>query len=110
MGCKALFDSQHLCMVWRAQYERKKAAVQTERYEQARDGALQKETREITEDQIIKILAPIMTEKLLNKRGRVDVNKLRLYLKDNHSMLISPYKAYNLKGILEAEHPEKLNL
>ena len=104
LGC----DKIMTCQVFRAQYERKKASVQESRYEQARDGAFQKEAQEITEDQMIKLIAPHLKE-ILNHRGRVDVNKLRKLLKDLHSIHISPYKAYNLKGVLETEYAKEID-
>jgi hypothetical protein len=109
LNCEKLNDPERPCQIFRAQYERKKASVQLPRYEAAKETALKKETAEMTEEQMIKLIEPEL-EKLLNKRGRVDVNLLRQYLKKDHQMHISPYKAYNLKGILETEFKERLGL
>jgi hypothetical protein len=109
LGCKSLNDPVNPCQVFRAQYERKKYSIQHTRYEQAKEGALQKETQEMTEDQIVELLVP-MIPNITNHRGRIDVAQLRLKLKEQHHMSISPYKAYNLKGILEAKYADKIGI
>lgn len=107
LDCKALHDPENPCEIFRAQYERKKLSIQRERYAQAKEGALQKESSEITEEQMIKLLTPMIPD-LLNHRGRIDVSKMRIQMRDVHHIAISPYKAYNLKGILETQYQEEI--
>jgi hypothetical protein len=108
LGCKRMSDPVNPCMIFRAQYERKKASIQHERYEAAREGAIQKETKELTEDQIVQLCIPLIPT-LLNKRGRIDVTELRIQLREKCHLSITPYKAYNLKGLLEHQLPETVD-
>jgi hypothetical protein len=101
LGCKKLDN----CTVFRAGYERKKKDTQVIRYEQAKDQAQAKESSELTEAQLEKILMPEIQLLLNEKSGKLDVSKLRLLLRKN-GILISSWKAYQLKGNIEAAHPE----
>lgn len=109
LGCKKLGDAEDPqpgdCQIFRARYERKKKATQFIRYEQAKDQALQKESQDLTERQIEEILMPDI-EQLLNERsGKLDVSKMRVYLRKS-GIIISTWKAYQIKGNIEATHPE----
>ncbi len=107
LSCKKLNDPEKPCQIFRAQYERKKYFIQHDRYEQARDSAIRKESKEITEDQMIDLIKPFITT-LTNKRNRIDVNKLRVFLRDKHQISVTPYKAYNLKGLIETQFSNEL--
>jgi len=109
LGCKKLGDNENPrpgdCQIFRAKYERKKKETQFFRYEQAKDQALQKESQDLTEKQIEEILMPEI-EQLLNERsGKVDVSKMRVFLRES-GIFISTWKAYQIKGNIEASHPE----
>lgn len=102
IGCKKLMKD---CQVFRAQYERKKRDTQMERYEQAKDQAQQKESQELTEQQLEQLLMP-MVEKLRNdKSQKLDVNKIRVFLRKK-GIRISSWKTYQIKGNIEAANPE----
>jgi hypothetical protein len=101
LGCKKLPD----CTVFRAGYERKKKDTQVIRYEQAKDQAQAKESSELTEAQLEKLLMPEIQQLLNEKSGKLDVSKMRYLLRKN-GIVISSWKAYQLKGNIEAAHPE----
>jgi len=103
LGCKTL----NSCQVFRAQYERKKRTTQFERYEQAKDDALKKESSELTERQIEEILMPDILKLINEKTGKISVGRLRVYLRNHEPpIMLSTWKAYQIKGNLEHAHPE----
>lgn len=102
LGCKKIEE----CQIFRAQYERKKRDTQMERYEQAKDQAQAKESMELTESQIEHIFMPALPELLNEKSGRLDANKLRIFLR-KRGINITPWRARQIKGNVEAEYPEK---
>lgn len=103
LGCKKMDG----CQVFRAQYERKKRSIQFERYEQGKEDALKKESSELTERQIEEILLPDIQELISEKTGKISVGKLRVHLrKHKPPVFLSTWKAYQIKGNLEADHPE----
>lgn len=103
LGCKKLDG----CQVFRAKYERKKRTTQFERYEQAKEDALKKESSELTEQQIEQMILPDIQEIISEKNGRISVGKLRVYLrKQDPPVYLSTWKAYQIKGNLENAHPE----
>ena len=93
-------------MIFRAQYERQKRGIQLERYEQGREQAIQKESLDLTERQIEDIIEPVM-DRLLTSAGHLDVSAMRLYLRDEHGIGISSWKAYTIKRNLELRFREK---
>ena len=102
LGCKKLDD----CQIFRAKYERKKRDVQFIRYEQAKDQALVKESRELTDSQLEEMLEPYITELISAKTGKLNVGKMRLLLREKEKVAISTWKSYQIKRNLEAKHPE----
>ncbi len=101
LGCKQLEE----CQVFRAQYERKKKATQIVRYEQAKDQAQAKESRDLTEQQIEQILMPGIEQLRNEKTGKLDVSKMRVFLRDQ-GIIISTWKCYQVKGNIEASNPQ----
>jgi ABC-type dipeptide/oligopeptide/nickel transport system ATPase component len=106
LGCKSM-DS---CPLFRAQYERKKKDIQLERYDQAKEQASQKESQDLTDQQIETIIleamkAPKRVMEFKTEKGLLDVAAMRLYLRDQ-GMSISSWKAYNIKRNLEKRFPE----
>ena len=95
LGCKGLLDG---CPIFRAQYER---------YEQAKDQAIMKESSELTEKQIEEMLVPHLDELLSERTGRISTAKMRLFLRREQRVRISTWKAYQIKGNLEAQFPDK---
>jgi hypothetical protein len=102
LGCKQLMKD---CQVFRAQYERKKRDTQMVRYEQAKDQAQQKESSELTEAQLEELLIPQIQQLINEKSGKLDVSKLRVFLR-NQGIPIKYWKAYQIKGNIEGSHPE----
>jgi hypothetical protein len=102
LGCKKI----EKCTVFRAQYERQKRGIQMERYEQGRDQAIQKESLDLTERQLEDVIEPVM-DSLLTDKGTLDVAKMRIYLRDDHGIQISSWKAYQIKRNLELRFREK---
>lgn len=100
LGCEKVVN----CHIFRAQYERKKAAVQESRYEQAKDRAAATESKMLTlleyEDLALKIQDQWFVDE------RIHVQKLRIALKDHYNVNLSRNKAYLLKTQLETHHPE----
>lgn len=108
LGCKQMDPRKgQPCPVFRAQYERKKKHTQYERYEQAKDQAIMKESSELTEKQIEAMLIPHLDELISDRTGRISTAKLRLYLRANEKVRISTWKAYQIKGNIEAQFPER---
>jgi len=103
LGCKQLDD----CEVFRAKYERKKRDTQFTRYEQAKDQARIKESKEFTEFQLEEMLEPCLTDLISEKTGKLSTGKMRVALRQHDPpVFISVWKAYQIKGSLEAKHPE----
>jgi hypothetical protein len=102
LGCGKLDQG---CQIFRAQYERQKRSIQFERYEQGEEDASQKESAQLTEEQIETMLMPHVAE-LLTASGRLNVGKIRVYLRENEGVRISAWKAYQIKSNLEGSHPE----
>jgi len=102
LGCKKIEG----CQVFRAQYERKKRDTQMVRYEQAKDQAQQKESNELTDAQL-ETMVWNNIDKVLNAKGKLDVSKMRYFLRDEFKVHLSIWKGYNIKGLIEAAHPER---
>ena len=101
LGCKN-FDN---CKVFRAQYERKKREIQFERYEQASDQAVVKETQDLTEQQIENILKPHIQEFISERTHKMAVGKMRVFLR-KQKIILSSWKTRQIKENLEAAFPE----
>lgn len=93
------------CTVFRARYERKKAAIQETRYEQARDLAERTETKQLTMEQL-ENLALMIKDKFLEDDERINVQYMRVALQDEYGVRVSNNKAYRLKAQIEMHHPE----
>jgi len=77
-----------------------------ERYEQGRDQAIQKESLNLTERQLEDMIEPVM-DSLLTDKGTLDVARMRIYLREEHGIQISSWKAYTIKRNLELRFREK---
>lgn len=102
LGCKKL---EH-CKIFRAQYERKKRNIQMERYEQGKEQALAKESQDLTEDQIVKLIKPHIEELLSDKTERLSVGKMRVWLKREHGIVLSSWKTRQIKENIETSNPQ----
>jgi hypothetical protein len=117
LGCKLLGDPEEdmiknpksfQCPLFIAQYERKKRSIQYERYEQAKDQAEVKESSELTSAQIEEIVFKNL-DQYLQENGRIDVQKMKLFLRNKHKIHLSTWKGYNIRGLVEAAHPEQFD-
>jgi hypothetical protein len=99
LGC----DKLETCMVFRAQYERKKQGMQDSRYEHALEEASHRESQELSEQEI-ENLAYQHKDEILNPNGRIDPKKMRLILWEKHRVKIGHNKAYTIKAALEFHH------
>ena len=104
LGCKQLDE----CPLFIAEYERKKKEIQHERYEQAKDQAEVHESSEMTSKQIEEIVWNDV-DLFLNSKGRINVQKMLLYLRSEHKLHVTTWKGYTIRGMLEAAHPEKFD-
>jgi ABC-type dipeptide/oligopeptide/nickel transport system ATPase component len=90
------------CTLLRAQYERKKMAVQLARYEQDEEQARTKEAKEFTDDQMLSMIEPYLEEA---KDGeRVIATKLRSLFYTKLGIKIGHNKAYALKSLIELKN------
>lgn len=105
LGCPELVDLQEPCQLFRAQYERKKRTTQHARYEQAKDQAQEKESSELTDEQIEGLIIPNLAEFISERSGKLDVHKMNVWLRKRGHRL-SRWKLHNIKGNIEAVHPE----
>ena len=62
---------------------------------------------ELTEKQIEEMLVPHLDELLSERTGRISTAKMRLFLRREQRVRISTWKAYQIKGNLEAQFPDK---
>ena len=103
LGCRKLNQD---CQEFRAQYERKKATVQDQRYEQAEADAAYVETRSMTDQQIAQI-AYTLKDKILNDKGELSAKKLRVVLLHKLKIKIGYNRAYTVKELLRLMHPDE---
>jgi hypothetical protein len=77
------------------------------KYEQTKENALLKESKELTLDQIIEQVYPLK-QYYTDSEGRIDVKKLRLILREPpHNIFIGHNKAYDVKTLLEYRYREE---
>jgi len=108
LGCKILDPTKAFdrCMIFRAQYERKKASTQEERYKQAIEDADTKESQNLTIDEIE---AKAMTEfdYFYNKdKHSLDIEKLKVILRRKFRIPIGHNKSYQLASLIQYDHPQ----
>jgi len=102
LGCRKL----KICPTFRAQYERKKAAIQNRRYEQAEMDASYMETRDMTDKQLAKLVYAFK-DKIINDKGRVSAKLIRVVLLHNIEVKIGHNRAYTIKELLKLMHPNE---
>lgn len=93
------------CNIWRARYERKKERIQGARYKRELSEASEKETSELSLDEICKI-AHNLKDSFTTDENKIQPLKLRVALRMNEGIIIAYNKAYELRAMLEAKHPE----
>lgn len=109
LGCKKLNpdEKKDRCMVFRAQYERKKATTQEERYKQSEEEAEKKESQNITTDEI-EAKAMTVFDKFYNKdKERIDIELLKLVLRKEFNIRIGHNRAYELQRLIVYDYPDR---
>lgn len=91
------------CDLFRARYERKKASIQDQRYESAYDQASRKESSNLTDNQIEKMLYGVK-EKFTNEDGKIDATLLRIVASEELGVKLGHNRAYRMKKSLEYHH------
>lgn len=91
------------CTIFRAQYERKKETTQFKKYEQNKEEAIIRESKDLTLDQIFEAAYPLRQN--FSTDGHIDVKKLRIILREKR-IHIGHNKAYDLKTLLEYRYPD----
>lgn len=104
LGC----DKLQSCMIFRAQYERKKQNIQDSRYEHALEEASHRESQDLSEAEIEK-LAYQHKDEILNPNGHIDPKKMRLILWEKHRVKIGHNKAYTIKAALEFHYENEFS-
>lgn len=102
LGCEKLNDG---CNIFRARYERKKAKIQDKRYESAKEMAQTKETIELTNRQIERILYP--DREKFTKDGFIDAQLMRIVAQEEHGIRLSNNKCYVIKKAMIYHHPKE---
>lgn len=105
LGCHWLSNEEDPCMIFRAEYERKKAQTQEERYDQQLEEAEKKEYSELTVQQIVDNLMPFI-DKTLDANGRIQVAQLKLVLMKELGIRVGHTKSYDIRALIEYDHPE----
>lgn len=95
LDCKSI----ETCMVFRAQYERKKALIQDSRYEQAKEQAEKTESKMLSLPELEELAKELKDIWFID--NKISVQRLRIALREAHNIQISMNKAYELKAALE---------
>jgi len=94
LGCRDLKD----CFEWPAVYERKKALVQEERYEDSLNEAYESERKRMTDEQIVEALTEYAD--LYTVGEEIKIPKLRAVLFEKEGCKIGKNKAYFIRELL----------
>ena len=108
LGCEYVSpkDPAMRCQIFRAQYERKKANTQEDRYEQALDEAETKEIENLTINQL-ETIAMTYLDDILNDDGTISQPKLKVVLFRKEGIKIGHNKSYDLKALMEYDLAQK---
>ena len=110
LGCKKLGDNEKPrpedCQIFRAKYERKKRGIQLERYLQGKEQALQKESMDLSETQLEQLLIPHVKELISERTGMLSVGKMRVFLRDQHNVILSSWRTRQIKENIEASNKD----
>ena len=101
LDCNELLE----CKLFRARYERRKASVQTKRYESAREKAQRKEASALTNDQIERILYPYR-EKFTKEDDRIDATLMRIVAREDFGIVMGNNRGYEIAKAMKYHHPE----
>ena len=109
LGCIKLNpdDKEKRCMIFRAQYERKKAVTQDERYKISTEESEKKESQNISTDDI-EAKAMTVFDKFYNKdKEKVDIELLKLVLRKEFNIRIGHNRAYEIQRLIAYDYPDR---
>lgn len=104
LGCKKL---QRDCMIFRAQYERKKETIQLARYRKDKTEAAKDEARKISTKDLEDMAYALREDFVDRNTGKIDNIKLMTVMEDTHGIMISQWKARQIRKRLELHHPNE---
>jgi hypothetical protein len=100
LGCDKIME----CQVFRAQYERKKAEIQDSRYESAKEQAERVESKMLGISELETFALEVKDQWLID--GKINVQRLRIALRDARGIQVSLNRAYMIKASLQAHNKE----
>jgi len=102
LGCRQL----KTCLEFRAQYERRKLAIQNKRYKEAEEDAQYLETKNMTDKQIAKMVYSFK-DKVVNDKGQLSSRLIRVVLLHDLDMKIGHNRAYTVEALLKLMYPDE---
>jgi len=107
LGCKKLDprDKDKRCMLFRAQYERKKAKTQEERYETALVDAEKKESRNLSDEEIEVKLLTIFDKYYDKEKNRIDVEIMSTLCRREFKIHLGHNKKYRIAKMIKYDYP-----
>lgn len=102
LGCGKLNE----CNILRGQYERKKRRVVMDWYKEDKAQSIERESKEITIETIVDE-ANLLRNKFVDSNNRIDVQKLRVVMRMDKSIILSLNKAYEVKANLIHKYPDE---
>jgi len=117
LGCPRLWKKnskgEYVCNIFRAQYERKKASIQEERYSEAAEfaAAMEKKAAVISDRDILKRIRENSKAKeaILGHRmksGRLDTDVFRIVLEEELGLKITDARARRIEKLWRYRYPE----
>lgn len=100
LGCECIME----CQVFRAQYERKKAEIQDSRYESAKEQAERVESKILGISELETYALELKDQWLID--DKINVQRLRIALRDSRGIQVSLNRAYMIKASLQAHNLE----
>jgi uncharacterized small protein (DUF1192 family) len=98
------------CNLLRAQYERKKAAIQLRRYQQDAENARTTESKHMTDTQITEYAYMIKDKLTKTNQGKIDIDIMRYHLEKDYKVRLSMHKAEAIRKRLELEYPDEFQV
>lgn len=101
LGCAELPK----CRIFRALYEKKKAFIQNQRYERAKDKAIQRESKDYTDKELEAFLYS-RKKQIVNENSKLDAALVRVILEDEFDVKIGYTHSYSLVKRLKHHYPK----
>lgn len=109
LGCKKLDpkEKEKRCMIFRAQYERKKVLTQDERYKMAEEESEKKESSNLSTEEI-ESKAMLHFDEFYDKdKGKIDVEIMKIVLRKKEKIKLGHNRAYELVNYLAYDYPDR---